>query len=111
VTGRHPGQFLFRGRRGPDSGLTTRQYARLVSEWIANIRLDPLKFGTHSPETTQLTQYAVYSVCTTAPFELENTDRPVSEVATTLGYRDSNAFSRAFLAWSGLNPRNWRYEH
>jgi hypothetical protein len=27
--------------------MTTRQYARLVSEWIASIGLDPLKFGTH----------------------------------------------------------------
>ena len=48
VTGRRPGQFLFAGRRGPDSGLTTRQYARLVGEWVASIGLDPLKFGTHS---------------------------------------------------------------
>jgi len=55
VTGRHPGQFLFRGRRGPDSGLTTRQYARLVGEWIASIGLDPLKFGTHSLRRTKAT--------------------------------------------------------
>ena len=32
VTGRQHGQFLFAGRRGPESGLTTRQYARLVGE-------------------------------------------------------------------------------
>ncbi len=55
VTGRQPGQFLFRGRRGPDSGLTTRQYARLVGEWIASIGLDPLKFGTHSLRRTKAT--------------------------------------------------------
>lgn len=55
VTGRHPGQFLFGGRRGPDSGLTTRQYARLVGEWIASIGLDPLKFGTHSLRRTKAT--------------------------------------------------------
>lgn len=55
VTGRRPGQFLFRGRRGPDSGLTTRQYARLVGEWIASIGLDPLKFGTHSLRRTKAT--------------------------------------------------------
>lgn len=42
---------------------------------------------------------------------LENTDRPVSDIAPTLGYRDANAFSRAFRTWSGLSPRNWRYEH
>jgi integrase len=27
------GDFLFTGRRGPDLCLTTRQYARLLSEW------------------------------------------------------------------------------
>ena len=29
-------------------GLTTRQYAWLVQEWVASIGLDPAKFGTHS---------------------------------------------------------------
>jgi len=28
--------------------MTTRQYARLVSEWIAGIGLDSKLFGTHS---------------------------------------------------------------
>ena len=35
-----PGEFLFTGRRGGEQSMTTRQYARLVSGWIANIRLD-----------------------------------------------------------------------
>jgi integrase len=48
VTNRKPGQCLFPGRRGPDQHLTTRQYARLVSEWISGIGLDPLKYATHS---------------------------------------------------------------
>jgi tetratricopeptide (TPR) repeat protein len=30
------------GRRGPDQHLTTRQYARLVGEWLSGIGLDPL---------------------------------------------------------------------
>ena len=30
------GEFLFTGRRGPESSMTTRQYARLVSEWIGS---------------------------------------------------------------------------
>jgi integrase len=30
-----PGEFLFTSRRGPDRSMTTRQYARLVSEWMA----------------------------------------------------------------------------
>jgi len=28
--------------------MTTRQYARLVSEWIGSVGLDPRLFGTHS---------------------------------------------------------------
>ena len=42
VTGKRPGEFLFTGRRGPDRSITTRQYARLVSEWIGSVGLDPL---------------------------------------------------------------------
>src|SRR3979409_2631055 len=34
VTGKRPGEFLFTGRRGPERRMTTRQYARLVSQWI-----------------------------------------------------------------------------
>ena len=45
--GRKPGDYLFRGRGGPDRSLTTRQYARLVAEWVSGIGLDPLKFATH----------------------------------------------------------------
>lgn len=52
LTGRKPGQFLFAGR-GDRSGLTTRQYARLVLEWVASIGLDPAKFGTHSLRRTK----------------------------------------------------------
>ena len=37
ATGKRQGEFLFTGRRGPDRSLTTRQYARLVSEWIGSI--------------------------------------------------------------------------
>ena len=50
-----PGEFLFSGRRGPGHGMTTRQYARLVSEWIASIGLDPKLFGTHSLRRTKAT--------------------------------------------------------
>jgi integrase len=35
--------------------MTTRQYARLVSEWIAGIGLEPRFFGTHSLRRTKAT--------------------------------------------------------
>ena len=55
ATGKQPGQFLFTGRRGADRCLTTRQYARLVSEWVASIGLDPTLIGTHSLRRTKAT--------------------------------------------------------
>ena len=55
VTLKRPGEFLFTGRRGPDRNMTTRQYARLVSEWIGSVGLDPRLFGTHSLRRTKAT--------------------------------------------------------
>jgi integrase len=52
---RKSGEYLFAGRRGPDRPLTTRQYARLVANWIGGIGLDPLKFATHSMRRTKAT--------------------------------------------------------
>jgi integrase len=47
--------YLFSGRRGHGTNLTTRQYARLLSGWIASIGLDPSMFGTHSIRRTKAT--------------------------------------------------------
>jgi integrase len=55
ATGKRSGEFLFTGRRGPDRNMTTRQYARLVSEWIGSVGLDPRLFGTHSLRRTKAT--------------------------------------------------------
>jgi integrase len=50
-----PGDFLFTGRSGLRRCMSTRQYARLVSEWIASIGLDRTLFGTHSLRRTKAT--------------------------------------------------------
>src|SRR4051812_48041374 len=45
ATGKRPGEYLFTGHRGPARSITTRQYARLVYEWIGSIGLDPRHLG------------------------------------------------------------------
>jgi len=55
AAGKKPGEFLFASRRNYDRCMTTRQYARLVSGWIASIGLDPRFFGTHSLRRTKAT--------------------------------------------------------
>jgi integrase len=49
------GAFLFTSRRYRGRSLTTRQYARLVSGWIAGIGLDPALYGTRSLRRTKAT--------------------------------------------------------
>jgi integrase len=55
VADKKPGEFLFTSHRAPGQCMTTRQYARLVSKWIANIGLDPRIYGTHSLRRTKAT--------------------------------------------------------
>jgi integrase len=55
ASGKKPGELLFTSRRDKGRCMTTRQYARLVSEWIAGIGLDPKLFGTHSLRRTKAT--------------------------------------------------------
>ncbi len=52
---REVGQCLFPGRGAPDKHLTTRQYARLLGEWLSSVGLDPSLYGTHSLRRTKAT--------------------------------------------------------
>jgi site-specific recombinase XerC len=45
--------WLFPCRKDRAKHITTRQYARLVSEWIAKIGLAPRVYGTHSMRRTK----------------------------------------------------------
>ena len=54
LVGKKSGEFLFTGRR-PGQGITTRQYARLLSDWLIGVGLDPHVYGTHSLRRTKAT--------------------------------------------------------
>ncbi len=43
-----------------------------------------------------------------ARYYLSNSVLELAEAAYLLGYEDSNSFSRAFRAWEGMPPRDWR---
>jgi integrase len=51
--GGRPEDFLFPSRVDRADHISTRQYARLVDEWVAAIGLDPALFGTHSLRRTK----------------------------------------------------------
>jgi integrase len=55
ANGKKPGEFIFTRKRASEASMTTRQYGRLVAEWIAAIGLDPHLFGTHSLRRTKAT--------------------------------------------------------
>ena len=54
LAGKKPGEFLFTGRRLGQC-MTTRHYARLLSEWLTSVGLDPHLYGTHSLRRTKAT--------------------------------------------------------
>lgn len=48
--------WLFPSRIRACPHLTTRQYQRLVKDWVATIGLDPTRYGSHSLRRTKATQ-------------------------------------------------------
>ena len=44
---------LFKSRRKRAEHISTRQYARIASGWVASIGLDPAEYGTHSIRRTR----------------------------------------------------------
>ena len=46
--------------------------------------------------------------CIAACESLEQTQKPIKDIAKTLGYRDASSFSRAFRRWTGTMPRVYR---
>ena len=49
-------EYLFPSRIHRLPHLSTRQYARIVDQWVASIGLDPHKYGTHSLRRTKAAQ-------------------------------------------------------
>jgi len=46
-------KYLFPSRLRASRYLSTRQYARLVREWVSAVGLDPNRYGTHSLRRTK----------------------------------------------------------
>lgn len=49
-------EFLWPGRFHERLHISTRQYARLVREWVKSVGLEPSAFGTHSMRRTKVAQ-------------------------------------------------------
>ena len=47
--------FLFPGRKDTTTHISTRQYAKLLKDWVADVGLDPKSYGTHSLRRTKAT--------------------------------------------------------
>lgn len=53
--GLEPHDYLFPSRENSTTHLSTRQYAKLLKDWVADIGLDPSAYGTHSLRRTKAT--------------------------------------------------------
>jgi integrase len=50
-----PEEYLFPSRLGNSPHVSTRQYARIVHQWVAAAGLDPTSYGTHTMRRTKAT--------------------------------------------------------
>jgi integrase len=55
LSGLGPQDYLFPSRKNPTRHISTRQYAKLLKGWIAEVGLDPKAYGTHSLRRTKAT--------------------------------------------------------
>ena len=75
-----------------------------------------LLFGVHertlrkrlTAERTSLQQLVSHTRFELSKQLLENTELPLSEIASALHYADAAVFSRAFRSWSKTSPSEWR---
>jgi len=51
----HSEDFLFPSRLHSSTHLSTRQYARIMHDWVTEIGLDPADYGTHTMRRTKAT--------------------------------------------------------
>jgi integrase len=54
IRGHRSDEWLFPSRSRSGDHISTRQYARLVGQWVAMIDLEPRAFGTHSLRRTKV---------------------------------------------------------
>jgi integrase len=48
-----PSDYLFKSRAKPGEPITTRQYGRIVDDWVESIGLDKTQYGTHTMRRTK----------------------------------------------------------
>jgi integrase len=84
--------WLFPSRSRPGDHLTTRQYGRLLDDWVALIGLDPAAYGTHSLRRTKWHSYT----------SEQATSAPASSCSATPSWRalSETSGSRWTTPWS-----------
>lgn len=55
LSGLQANDYLFQSRKIPALHISTRQYAKLLKGWVAEVGLDPKAYGTHSMRRTKAT--------------------------------------------------------
>ena len=103
----------------PGSGFSQRVMRRLERRLTDRYNLDALAAEFHVSTRTLLRRFAAEtghsplsylqaSRVRRAKHLLETTDRPVAQVAHSVGYRDASTFSSLFTKHTGKRPRDYR---
>jgi len=88
-----------------ESDLTADRAAKICGHDRRRLSRDLREIGTTlSKEIAQLRTDK-------ASQQLVDTDRPVADIAESVGFTDPTVFSRAFKKWTGQSPREYRRTH
>jgi integrase len=87
--------FLFPSRLHESEHLGTRQYARILDGWVAELGLDPASYGTHSMRRTKATRIYRRTKVSGKPAESLPTRRSYASPSAT-----GRARSAASTAWA-----------
>jgi AraC-like DNA-binding protein len=80
-----------------------------VANVAAALKIDPRRLRERlAAEGRSVKELVEELRCELARQLLEETRLPIGDVAATLHYSKPGAFSRAFKAWTGKTPRQWR---
>lgn len=99
------------------AGVVKIQIGSLISEGVMQIDTvaESLAMNTRSLQRNLAKQGLTYSRLLSetrvrkAALWLENSDKPIAEIAFELGYRDASNFTRAFRRQTGVSPQLFRH--
>lgn len=102
-----PTEFLDSLRQTITLNLEKRELNVAFVARLAGISRQTLQRRLKANDTTFSAEVIELKKCHASEY-LTSSAKPISEIATSLGFSDPTSFTRAFKSWTGMSPRQYR---